>query len=328
MSLLAAVSSRRLLPMLSLLCVSLLSAQSPSVVSSPAPLSFDVQFTQFGFDPQMVLFHQITQKNLTVDGGDPYTAHRTRQVLPRQKRKKFVPDRCDCSRIDGVMYARPAPLRGQGRGAAADEVASFKMTLCLRIHREVTKPRHGGRIGLFLFLVPYPWNAHDERTEAGLDSDCTEALLDGIIGGGGEAVVCAHVHYDSAKEVLLSTVRIGDGFCACRRRLDRGGVPREAAVGFGSTAAGDPIKLGNILTWVFHSTLESSEKGPPLMTTTTTQHQEQATSWIEGEQRLRVDHWSRNAELSLVDLRYQQVWLRNFQLTCSLSVSVGYGNAV
>lgn len=313
-SLLAAMSHRRLFPTLLLLCVSLLSIQFPSVVSSP--LSFDVQFTQYGFDPQMVLFHQASPKNLSVN---PYTAHRGTQVLPRKKRKKFVPDRCDCSRVDGVMYARPAPLRGK---QAADEAASFKMTLCLKLDREGTKKLHGGSIGLFLFLVPYPWNAHDERIEVGLDSNCTETLLDSITGSS-EAVVCAHVQYDSTKELLLSTVRIGDDSCMCVRNLDRSGMPREAAVGFASTTAGDPIKWGNILTWAFHSTLES-EKDHPLMT----QPQEAPGSWIEGEQRLRVDPWNRNAELSLVNLRYQQNWLQNFQLTCSLSVSVGYGNAV
>lgn len=98
-------------------------------------------------------------------------------MLRRKKRKNFVPKTCDCSRFDGLMYARPVLLRDE----ATDEVASFKMTSCLRVDRRQagtsTSSSFNGEnnlIGMFLFLVPYPWNRSDELIEVGLHSPCTK----------------------------------------------------------------------------------------------------------------------------------------------------------
>lgn len=329
-------SLRRLLPVLLWLCIiSLLSIihLPPGVVSTSSSLSFDVQFIPWGYDPQEVGFHRIiAPRNLcgNIHESRPYTAHQKRHVLPRKKRKKFVPDRCDCSKIDGVMYMRPAPLRDEATG----EVASFKMTLCLRTNPrqaddDSTEFNHGGRnIGLFLFLVPYPWNSNDEGVEVGLDSKCAEAKMNQYRSIGGDAVVCAHVHYDSAKELLITNVLVDDHSCTCGRKLNRSSMPKEAAVGFASINAGDPIELRNIITWAFHSKLES--KDPPLMTTQPAQVETPTggdeSSWPidRGQQRFRVDPWNRNAELNL---RYQRNWQQNWQLTCSLSISVGYGSS-
>ncbi|NP_001183268.1 uncharacterized protein LOC100501661 precursor [Zea mays] len=324
-------SPLRLLPVLLSLCIISIIHLCPGVVST-SPLSFDVQFIPWGYDPQEVGFHQIiAPRNLSsrIHASRPYTAHQKSQVLPRKKRKKFVPDRCDCSKqIDGVMYMRPAPLRDEATG----DVASFKMTLCYRINPrqadDGTEFNHGGRnIGLFLFLVPYPWNSNDERIEVGLHSKCIEAKMKQYSSIGGDAVVCAHVHYDSAKELLITNVLVDDHSCTCGRKLNRSSMPREAAVGFASINAGDPIELRNIITWAFHSKLES--KDPPLMTTQPAQVETptggEESSWPidRGQQRFRVDPWTRNAELNL---QYQRNWQRNWQLTCSLSISVGYGN--
>jgi len=160
------MSQRRLFPMLLLPCISLSSILVPSVSSS---LSFDVHFSQWGYDPQEVLFHRSSPRNLSSHGSrerDLYTGHREKVVLRRKKKKNFVPSTCDCSRIDGLMYARPALLRDPSTG----EVAGLKMTLCLRINRgeagSTSSNSNGLRTGLFLFLVlrtggGYPWMMSD-----------------------------------------------------------------------------------------------------------------------------------------------------------------------
>ncbi|RLN12651.1 hypothetical protein C2845_PM09G21090 [Panicum miliaceum] len=305
----------RLFPMLLLLCISLLSILVPSVSSSL--LSFDIHFDQWGYDPQ-------EPKNLSSHGireRDVYTGHQDKVVLRhKKKRKNFVPRACDCSRFDGLMYARPAPLRD----AATGEVASFKMTLCLRINRGEagSSSSNGGvRIGLFLFLVPYPWNRDDTGIEVGLDSSCTG--MDDGSSLGSDPVVCAHVHYDAAEELLKTNIRVGDRSCLCMRRIDRGRMPNEAAVGFASTTAGDPIKLENVLTWAFHSMLEPKKKDPPRLRPggAATGADDESSS---GEQQVRLDPWNRNAELNF---RYRRNWQQNWQLTCSISVSLSYGNA-
>ncbi|XP_066357075.1 uncharacterized protein [Miscanthus floridulus] len=247
-----------------------------------------------------------------------YTGHKDEKlVLRRKKRKNFVPKTCDCSRFDGLMYARPVLLRDE----TTDEVASFKMTLCLRVDRRqagtsTSSSSNGGNnlIGMFLFLVPYPWNRSDEGTAVGLDSPCTKTDPSSSLGGD-DPVVCAHVHYDSAEELLKTNVRTAGGRpCLCVTKIDRRRMPKEATVGLASRIAGDPIKLDNILTWSFHSTLES--KDPPL----SLPPHAPATSGSRGEQRLRLDPWNRNAELNL---RYQRNW---HQLSCSISVTLGCGN--
>ncbi|KAG2613579.1 hypothetical protein PVAP13_4KG367500 [Panicum virgatum] len=313
------MSQPRLFPILLLLCISLSSILAPSVSSSL--LSFDIHFAQWGYDPQEVLFHQISPRNLSSHGSrerDVYTGHQDKAVL-RRKKKNFVPNTCDCSGlqrvrgvfkgfgflntrsfnpgsafVDGLMYARPALLRD----AATGEVASFKMTLCLI---------NGVRtVGI----------------QVGLDSNSTG--MDGPSLGGSDPVVCAHVHYDGEEEVLKANIRVGDRCCLYVRRIERGRMPNKAAVGFASTNAGDPIKLGNVLTWAFHSTLEPKKKHqdpprlrPPGAATG-------ADEGSSGEQQVRLDPWNRNAELNF---RYRRNWQQNWQLTCSISVSLSYGNA-
>lgn len=303
------MSHRWPLPMLLLLCVSLFLL--PSVSSF---LSFNIHFSQWGYDPQEILFHQISPINQSYPES-PYTGHTDKVVLRRKKKKNFVPKVCDCSRFDGLMYGRPALLRDE----ATDEVASFKMTLCLRVNREAGT----NSAGLFMFLVPYPWNRRkDHSIEVPIGNQCSETFYQSN-SLGNDPVVCAHVHYDSAQELLKTNVRVGDGSCLCVRKIDRRLIPKEAAVGFASTIAGHPIKLHNILTWAFHSTLESN-KPPPLQTDLAT-GAETESSWVDrGDQRVRLDPWNRNAELNL---RYQRSWQQNWQLTCSISVSLSYGNA-
>ncbi|PUZ59569.1 hypothetical protein GQ55_4G052700 [Panicum hallii var. hallii] len=315
------MSHRRLFPMLLLLCISLLSILVVPSVSSSL-LSFDIHFASWGYDPQEVLFHQTSPRNLSSHGSrerDVYTGHHDKVVLRRKKKKNFVPRTCDCSRFDGLMYARPAPLRDTATG----EVASFKMTLCLRINRGEagSSSSNGGvRTGLFLFLVPYPWNRGDTAIEVGLDSSCTGMDEPSL---GSDPVVCAHVHYDAAEELLKTNIRVGDRSCLCMRRIDRGRMPNEAAVGFASTTAGDPIKLENVLTWAFHSTLEPKKKqDPPGLRPGAATGAESESSL--GEQQVRLDPWNRNAELNF---RYRRNWQQNWQLTCSISVSLSYGNA-
>jgi len=315
----AMISHRRLFPMILLFCISLSSILVPSVTSSSL-LSFDVHFSRWGYDPQEVLFHQTSPRNLSSHGArerDVYTGHQEKVVLRRNKKKNFVPSTCDCSRIDGLMYARPALLRGPATG----EVASFKMTLCVRINRGEAGSSNGVRTGLFLFLVPYPWNRDDTRKiEVGLDSNCP-AMMDGP-SLGSDPVVCAHVHYDGEEELLKANIRVGDRSCLCVRKIDRGRMPREAAVGFASTIAGDPIKLENVLTWAFHSTLEPKKKQePPRLPPGAATGADGSSS---GEQQVRLDPWNRNAELNF---RYRRNWQQNWQLTCSISVSLSYGNA-
>jgi len=134
-----------------------------------------------------------------------------------------------------------------------------------------------------------------------------------------DPVVCSHVHYDGEVELLKTNIRVGDRSCLCVRRIDRGRMPNEAAVGFASTTAGEPIELENVLTWAFHFMLERKKKqdpprlGPPGAATG-------ADESFSGEQQVRVDPWNRNAELNF---QYRRIW----QLTCSISVSLSYGNA-
>lgn len=241
------------------------------------------------------------------NGGRMYTGHHDKVVLPRKRRKNFVPKTCDCSSFDGLMYARPVPLRDD---EATDEVASFKTTLCVRMDRQ------DRRTGLFMFLVPYPWNRRsddEEAIEVGLDNACTETMMDDPSSslGGRDPVVCAHVHYDSADELLKANVRAGDRSCICWRKIERARMPKEAAVGFASRIAGDPIKLENILTWSFHSTLES--KDPPRSLLPRDAPGGGATA--RGEQRLRFDPWNRNvrgieytvsAELAPTEMQHQR----------------------
>ncbi|CAL5039878.1 unnamed protein product [Urochloa decumbens] len=309
----------RLFPMRLLLCTSLLFI-SPSV-SSSSLLSFNVHFSsQWGYDPQEVLFHQISPKNRSLHESscEVYTGHQDKVVLRRKKKKNFVPKVCDCSRMDGLMYGRPALLRV--RDKAIDEVASFKMTMCLRVDREAATSSTAGRTGLFLFLAPYPFNRNDEGIEVGLDSACTDQLFQSSLGS--DPVVCAHVHYESAEELLKTSIRIGDRSCLCGKKIERRRMPNEAAVGFASKTAGDPIKLENILTWSFHSTLESNVAPlfrPPGVATGAETETESST----GEQQVRWDPWNRNAELNF---QYRRNWQQNWQLTCSISVSLRYGN--
>ncbi|CAN6200831.1 unnamed protein product [Urochloa humidicola] len=309
----------RMFPMLLLLCTSLLSILSPSVSSSL--LSFNVHFSKWGYDPQEILFHKTSPKNRSLheSSREVYTGHQDKVVLRRKKKKNFVPKICDCSRMDGVMYARPALLRV--RDKATDEVASFKMTLCLRVDREAGTNTNttAGRTGLFLFLVPYPFNRNDEGIEVGLDSACTDQMFQPSIGSD-SSVVCAHVHYDSREELLMTNIRIGDRSCLCARKIERRRMPNEAAVGFASTTAGDPIKLENILTWSFHSMLESRD--PPLLRPPGVATSAESESY-SGEQHVRLDPWNRNAELNF---QYRRSWQQNWQLTCSISVSLRYGN--
>ena len=97
------MSQPRLFPILLLLCISLSSILAPSVSSSL--LSFDIHFAQWGYDPQEVLFHQISPRNLSSHGSrerDVYTGHQEKVVLRRNKKKNFVPNTCDCSGLQRV----------------------------------------------------------------------------------------------------------------------------------------------------------------------------------------------------------------------------------
>ncbi|KAF0887807.1 hypothetical protein E2562_004029 [Oryza meyeriana var. granulata] len=296
------MSSSRLF--LFLLCVSLLTIHPP-IVSS---LSFNIHFSQSGYDPGEVLFHQISRTNLS------FSYPPMNLVLPYKEKKNFTPESCDCSRLDGILYARPLLLWDK----ATEEIASFKMTLCLRVNHEDTNSRGGHSTGLFLFLIPYPWNENGERIEVELDRNWKrrEHHQSSIVSD----VVCAHVSYHSQTQLLMTDIRIGDHSCLSRRKVDWRSMPKQVAVGIGSTTAGVPIKLHNILTWTFHSTFQS--KDPPLMQPELpTDDESSAIDW--GQQRLHFDPWNRNAELNL---RFQRNWQRNWQLTCSVSVSLGYGN--
>lgn len=305
----------RLFPLLFLLLSSIL-------VDVSSSLSFNIHFSHWGYDPQEILFHKISPK--FGNGSRMYTGHHDRVVLPRKRRKNFVPKPCDCSRFDGMMYARPVLLRDEAAGA--DEVASFKMTLCLRVDRRDqpgTTSNGGNLIRMFMFLVPYPWNRSDKGIEFGLDSTCTERDDASSSLDGDPAVVCAHVHYDSAEQLLKTNVRTGDRSCLCVSKIDRRRMPKEAAVGLASRTAGDPIKLENILTWSFYSTLESKDKDPPLLLPPHAPSPPTAGGdGARGDQRLRLDldPWNRNAELNL---RYQRNWQ---QLRCSISVTLGCGS--
>uniref|UniRef100_J3LWK0 Legume lectin domain-containing protein n=1 Tax=Oryza brachyantha TaxID=4533 RepID=J3LWK0_ORYBR len=302
------MSSRRVIPMLFLLCASLLTFHQ--LITAVSSLSFNVYISRFGYDIGELLFHQIDPANLT----SPYPPPVTDLVLPYPKNHRPVAARCDCSRIDAVIYARPVQIVSR----ATQEIASFKMTLCATTNHEDSSTHGAG--GLVLFMIPYPCSCSEngvQRIDVELDRSCMgrrkreEDRSSTGLGSDDDGVVCAHVRYDGATQILTTDVRTGDHrSCVTRRRVHRSNMPREAVVGFASKAAGHPIRLQNVLTWAFHSTFQSKED-------------DDSSSVDWGQQRLRFDPWNRNAELSL---RYQRNWQRNLQLTCSLSISLGYGN--